>query len=171
MEAESKRLVQPMAEKCFEYLDQSIQIFENILKGESSHSSDFYKARNLVKDADECFKTTLKNAKKLLGIVPDYVSSDFLEFKKKLLKIDKIKIDNLEYEDIESELKNDETLKKWMTQDEIVSLFKAHYLNQQEGKRKLENIKARIILEKLNSLLLQAKQLQKDAIKKQAGIY
>jgi hypothetical protein len=64
-------------------------------------------------------------------------------------------------------LVNDEIMKAWLREEEIELFLQRHFQTQQEGKRKLENIKVRIVLDKLQELITQAKDLQKKAFEKQ----
>ncbi len=59
------------------------------------------------------------------------------------------------------ELLQDEFLNKLMDKEEIRKFLRLNYASQQEGKRKLSHIKIRIIFDKLDELLAEAKNLQK----------
>lgn len=154
----------PKASKCFEDIKTALGIFESLLKeGAESNSTEYYKARNCVKDAEVMYEKGLKNARKLLGPIPEYSSEEFLKWRAEVLEMQQILVKNEEYEALKSELLEDSFLREWMTEQEIIELLEIHYLTQQEGRRKLVNIKARIIFAKLFELLLKAKELQKQA--------
>jgi hypothetical protein len=109
----------------------------------------------------------LKNAKKLLGSLPEYASEEFIKWRTEMLEEHHILTFSQEFEDLKSELVNDEIIKAWLREEEIEIFLKRHFQTQQEGKRKLENIKVRIVLDKLQELITQAKDLQKKAFEKQ----
>jgi len=64
------------------------------------------------------------------------------------------------------ELMKDSLLLKIMSEDEIRSFFKKTYETQKNGKRELKNIKARIIIDKLEDMIQSTKELQRKALKK-----
>jgi len=72
-----------------------------------------------------------------------------------------------DYESLESEFFKDEILRKWMTVEEMKKFLKENIHSQRVGKRKLVNIKVRMIIDKLKELLRQARDLQKEVFKKQ----
>ena len=57
-----------------------------------------------------------------------------------------------------------------MTSEEVEAYLKAYYDTQRSGKRKLANIKIRMVLDKLASLLAEGQELQKTAQRKQQGL-
>jgi hypothetical protein len=57
-----------------------------------------------------------------------------------------------------------------MNAAEIEAYLKACFDKQKSGKRKLANIKMRMVLDKLASLLAEGQELQKKAQRKQQGL-
>ena len=168
MQKSTENLIYQKASKCWEYVNKSIQMFSDLLKGEGDlDSTVYYKARNLLRDADSYFKEALKNAKKLLGPIPAYTSNDYQKWRDELLEEFHILAMSEEYEALKSELIEDEYLREWMDKSSIELLLKKHFQTQQSGKRRLPNIKVRIILERLEDLINQAKDMNKQAIQKQ----
>lgn len=160
----------PQVTKCFEDLNAAVAVFENFL-GESStfEMSEYYKARNYVKEAEVQFQSALKNAKKYLGPLPEYASEEVMQRRAELLDRQKILAKSQEIEKLKSELLGDDLLREWLSEEEVVGSLERHFQTQQEGKRKLANIKIRIVLDKLQNLLAQAKGLQKEAFAKHRG--
>jgi hypothetical protein len=142
-------------------------MFSHLLKEEDFNTADYYKARNVLRDADGFFKETLKNAKKLLGPIPAYTSDDYQKWRDELLEEFRILAMSHEYEDLKSELFRDEFLREWMDEQSIERLLKKHFQTQQAGKRKLSNIKVRMILDRLEDLMNHAKDMNKQAVEKQ----
>jgi hypothetical protein len=160
----------PKVSRCFEDLYAAVAVFEKFLNESSAFEmAEYYKARNYVKDADAQFQAALKNAKKYLGPLPEYASEEVMQRRAELLDKQKILAKSQEYEKLKSELLEDELLREWLSEEEIVALMEKHYQTQQEGKRKLANIKIRMVLEKLQSLLAQAKGMQKEVFANYSG--
>ena len=168
MQKNTENLIYHKASKCWDCVNKSIQTFNHLLKEEGDFSTaEYYKARNLLRDADGFYKEALKNAKKLLGPVPPYTTEDYQKWRDELLEEFHILAMSQEYEELKSELLEDEFLHQWMDEDSIERLLKKHFQTQQSGKRKLSNIKVRIILDRLEDLIDQSKDMNKQAVQKQ----
>ena len=164
MEKFAEVQIYPKVSNCFDDIKTALGIFRRLLnKGAEFNSPEYYRGRNCVRDADDMFTEGLKNAKKLLGPIPEYSSEEFLKWRAEVLEKQKILAKNEEYESLKSELLEDAFLRDYMNEQEITDLLKVHYLTQQEGRRKLANIKARIVFAKLFELLSEAKDMQKKA--------
>jgi hypothetical protein len=157
----------PNVHKSLESLNEAILLFENFL-GETASSApgDYYRARNLLKQGEAAFQEALKNAKKLLGPMPAYATEEFRSWRAEFLTKHKILTHYQELENCRLEFHKDEFLSGILSQEEIDALLNLHFQSQQEGKRKLENLKIRIALDKLNELLIHAHELQKQALVK-----
>lgn len=168
MQKGTENLIYQKAAKCWEYVNKAIGIFNDLLKDAGDFNTPgYYKARNLLRDADNYLKEALQNAKKLLGPTPAYVSEDYQKWRDELLEEFHILAMSQEYADLRSELLADEFLREWMDEQSIELLLKKHFQAQQSGKRKLSNIKVRIILDRLEELINQAKELNNHAVQKQ----
>ena len=168
MQQGTENLIYHKASKCWECVNKSVEMFSNLLKEEESFKpADYYKARNLLRDADGFLKEALENAKKLLGPIPAYTADDYQKWRDELLEEFHILAMSQEYEDLRSELFKDEFLHEWMDEESIELLLKKHFQTQQSGKRKLSTIKVRIILDRLEDLINQAKDMNKQAVQKQ----
>ncbi len=153
------------ADKCFEVLSEAIRIFKIISeKNESFLQSDYYKARSLLREGEQYFEELLRNAKKLLGPAPAYVSPDFDKWRQDLLGKENILVTGSEAKEVLTELLEDENLKKWLPEEKIRNLFNKHFPSQQKGKRKLANIKVRILIDNLEEFLEETKGLNKRAM-------
>jgi hypothetical protein len=168
MQKSTENLIYHKASKCWECVNRSIQMFSDLLKEkEGFDTAAYYKARNLLRDADGFYKEALKNAKKLLCPIPPYTSDDYHKWRDELLEEFHILAMSQEYEELKSELFEDEFLHEWMDNENIEQLLKKHFQTQQSGKRKLPNIKVRIILDRLEDLINQSKDMNKQAVHKQ----
>lgn len=161
----------PNIHKSLDSLNQSIQLFENFLgEAASSAPGDYYRARNLLKQGQTAFQEALTIAKKLLGPMPEYATEDYRAWRAAFLEEHHILTHCQELESCRVEFQRDEFLTELLNPEEIDALLNLHFQSQQEGKRKLENLKVRIALDKLSELLIHAQELQKQAlIKHQQG--
>ena len=160
----------PNVQKSLGSLNESIRLFEELLHDEAPPSqADYYRARSLAKEGESAFQDALRGAKKLLGPLPDYTSEEFRQRRREFLEQNRILARGKELEDCRSELRQDGFLNRLMSVEEIDALLDLHYHSQQEGQRKLENIKVRIVLDKLSELLIHARELQKQAVLRQQG--
>ena len=148
-------------------INKAIQNFNNFLQESVSFSSqEYYLARNLLRDGDAFYQEALKDAKKFLGPLPDYVPPDFVKSRLDLLEKANILAKGQTLEDLKAELERDEFLMSVMSPEEVETSLKQYYFEQKIGKRKLAHIKVRILLNKLEALLSQAKDLKEKAQKK-----
>jgi len=168
MQQGTENLVYQKASKCWKYVNKAAEIFNLLLKEEGDfRTQDYYRARKVLRDADGFLQEAIKDAKKLLGPTPAYVAEDYQKWRDELLEEFHILAMSQDYEALRAELFADEFLREWMDEDNIELLLKKHFQTQQSGKRKLSNIKVRIILDRLEELIGQAKELNKRAIQKQ----
>jgi len=152
---------------CFDSLKLAVQTFEDYLKEEvSAASPEYYKARNYLRDGEKFFQEAFKEAKRLLGPLPPYSSADTEKWRLEFLSQHKILAASQELADMKEEVLSDEYLKQWMSQEDIERLLLKNYDAQKTGKRRLANIKGRILLDKLNELLAESQQLKKRAMDK-----
>ena len=160
----TENLIYQKAAKCWECVDKAILLFSVTINRKGDPSlPDYYMAKNLLRDADGFYNEALQSAKKLLGPPPSYSSLDYLKWRDKLLEEFQILATGQEYESLRSELMGDEFLRTRMSEDLIDTLLKKHFHSQQSGKTKLPNIKARMILERLEELIAEAEELNKQA--------
>ena len=168
MQQGTENLIYQKASKCWECVNKSVEMFDTLLKDEADFNKpDYNKARNLLREADGFLKDAFQNAKKLLGPTPVYISEDYQKWRDELLEEFHILALSQEYEELKAELFEDDFLRDWMDEKSIESLLKKHFQTQQSGKRKLSNIKVRIILDRLEELINHAKEMNKRAIQKQ----
>jgi hypothetical protein len=156
---------------CFDTLRLAIETFEGFLREASPASSpSYYKARNYLRDAEKFHQEVFKEAKRLLGPMPVYASADFEKWRQDFLSQHQILAASQEREAVKEELLADGRLSQWMSGADIERLLSKNFEAQKTGKRKLANIKVRIILDKLTELLAEAQELSKKAMEKfQAG--
>lgn len=168
MPQSTENLIYQKAAKCWDCVDKALFLFNDLMKEGGSFSlADYCEARNLLRDAEGLYDETVNNAKKLLGPPPSNSSADYLKWRDQLLEEFQILAMSKEYESLRSELVEDEFLRARMNEELIEALLKKHFQTQQSGKRRLSNIKVRMILYRLKELLGEAKELNKKAGLKQ----
>ncbi len=155
------------ATECRESVLKSIYLFKELLKEDVPFNAEEYeRAENILHEANGHYTETLKSAQKLLGSSSSNVSDEYLKWRDQLLDEFRILAASQELEDLRLELQKDEYLRGWMTEEEIAVFLMKHFHAQQSGKRKLSNIKVRIILDYLNDLLAEARELNRKVIQK-----
>lgn len=157
------------ASKAHESLTQAIEILEGVIRPDGAFPPhDFYRARNLLREGEKFFKEALGNAKKLLGPLPGYVAEDYAVWRTQSLNDKNVLAHGREIDDLIQELSSDDLIGLWMSEDEIKAYLEENFKNQQTGKRKLENIKVRMILDNLEALVARGKELNKLALQQRA---
>jgi len=150
-----------------ELLSKSIQAYQGYLQDDVAAGDPiYYRARNFLKEGKFFFEESLKEAKKLLGPIPVYAAKEFEEWKASALEENRIIIHGESPDELKTALMNDEFIRTMMSEAEIEAYVRDHFETQRSGKRKLANIKVRIMLDKLLSLAGQGQELQKAAQKK-----
>jgi hypothetical protein len=151
----------------FDHLKRSVQAFESYLNATGQEAdSDYYKARNFLRDGEKFYAETLKEAKRLLGPPPAYSSAVFEKWRSDFLSEHRIRVEAQELNDLREELIRNGQMEQWIGLEDIERLLAKDYEAQKSGKRKLANIKVRIILDRLQELLGQAGDLKKQAMAK-----
>lgn len=168
MEKFAEAQIFPVVSKSFDEIRVALRIFGNLLEeGVAFNSAEYYRARNFVKSGESLYQEAIKNARKVLGPLPEYASEDFIKWRSEIVEKRHILAKNQDFEALKAELIDDENINKFLTADEMSLFLQKHFQSQQKGKRKLVNIKIRIVLVKLQELILQVKDLQKKAFEKQ----
>ena len=158
----------PKAEKCYEILTEVQQAFNDILNSDGPFpQTKYYRARSLLKDGEKYFQELLQMAKKLMGPAPAYAAPDYEKWRQDFLLKEKVLITSAEEQQVLNELLEDELLKKWLSPEKIKELFSRYYPQQQQGQRKLANLKMRLIIDYLQELLQQCQELKKKTMAKQ----
>jgi hypothetical protein len=171
MQVQIEREIYIRASRAFSVLSEAITIFQTYLEPTvAANAAHYYKARNLLKEGKAYHDQTLQDAKKLLGPIPIYAAKDFEKWRAEALVQNKIVVQGKTEEDLLQELVNDEFLKTIMGPEEIGGYVSANFETQRSGKRKLENIKIRMVLDRLAGLARAGQELQQKAQRKQQGL-
>jgi predicted MPP superfamily phosphohydrolase len=155
------------ASRCIDSLKLAVGTFERYLKPEvAADSPDYYKARNYLREAETSFEGTLSEAKRLLGPLPAYAAADFEKWRSEFLNRHKIVAESIELNSLREELLRDEHLARWLAPEDVERLLLKNFEPQTKGKRRLANIKVRVVLDGLSMLLYRARELQKSSMEK-----
>ena len=171
MQVQIEREIFIRSSRSFTVLTEAIQIFRDYVQNSTaSNDPEYYRARNFLKEGKAFYEQSLQDAKKLLGPIPIYAAKDFEGWRSQALIENKIVVSGQTIEELQAELTVDDFVKTMMSAEEIEAYLKACFDKQKSGKRKLSNIKIRMVLDKLTSLLAEGQELQKTAQRKQQGL-
>src|SRR4030066_2015696 len=156
----------------FDSYKQALKAFESYLASPGLGATpDYYKARNYLRDAEKFYEETFAEAKKLLGPLPHYASSEFEKWRSDFLSQHKILVESQEFAALKEELFQNGQLVRWIDSPDLAPLLAKDYEAQKIGKRKMANIKVRILLDRLQELAAQSSELKKRAQEKlQSGV-
>ena len=171
MQVQIEREIFIRSSRSYSVLTEAIQIFRDYLQNTTaSNDPEYYRARNFLKEGKAFYDQSLQDAKKLLGPIPIYAAKDFEGWRCQILVENKIVVKGQTLEELLAELTVDDFVKTMMKAEEIEVYLKTCYDKQKSGKRKIANIKIRMVLDKLASLLAEGQELQKTAQRKQQGL-
>lgn len=170
MKVQIEREIYIRSSRSYAVLTEAIQVFRKYLQDvTAANDPEYYRARNFLKEGKAFYDQTIQDAKKLLGPIPIYAAKDFEGWRSQVLVANKIVVKGETLEELRAELTVDDFVKTMMSAEEVETYLKAYYDEQKSGKRKLANIKIRMILDKLASLVAEGQELQKTAQRKQQG--
>jgi enamine deaminase RidA (YjgF/YER057c/UK114 family) len=160
------------ANLAFEACKQAVKMFEAYLATAGTGAMpDYYKARTFLRDAEKFYQETLGEAKKLLGPLPPYASAEFEKWRFDFLSQHKILVESEEFAALKEELAQNGHIVRWIDSADLDRLLAKDYESQKIGKRKMANIKVRILLDRLQELMIRANELKKRAMEKlQKGV-
>ena len=171
MQVPVEREIYIRASRSFAVLTEAIQIFRSYLDPTTAPSApEYYRARNFFKEGKAFYDQTVQDAKKLLGPIPIYAAKEFEAWRSQALIEKKIVVRGQTPEELRAELTSDDFIQTIMRPEEVDAYLQAHYEAQKTGKRKLANIKIRMALDKLATLVAEGQELQKTAQRKQQGL-
>jgi hypothetical protein len=159
------------ASRGHDILSKSIRAFRDYLKSDAPPTSpEYYRARNLLKEGRVFCEDVVREAKKLLGPVPAYAPREYGESRARTLEENRIVVGGRTPGDLLSQLSADAAIRDMMSEEEIETYLRDHFEAQSSGKRKLANIKVRMMLDRLFSLVEEGVAAQKAAQRKQQGL-
>ena len=171
MQIQIEREIYIRASRSHIVLKDALQFFRSYLQDTTpSNDPGYYRARNFLKEGKAFYDQTIQDAKKLLGPIPIYAAKDFEGWRSQALIENKIVATGQNLEELRAELTVDDFVRTIMVPEEVDAYLQKNFEAQSSGKRKLANIKIRMILDKLASLVAEGQELQKTAQRKQQGL-
>jgi hypothetical protein len=159
------------ASRGHEILGKALAAFREYLESETDPGSpEYYRARNLLKEGRTFCADVVREAKKLLGPVPVYAPREYEEMRLRTLEENRITIRGEDPEAIRRQLAADSLVRSMMSEDEIDAYLRDHLEAQRSGKRKLMNLKVRLLIDRLYGLAEEGLAAQKAAQRKQQGL-
>ncbi|MGB9892789.1 MAG: hypothetical protein ACPLRA_00130 [Candidatus Saccharicenans sp.] len=152
----------------YEALSQSVNLFKIYLDEKTPASgSEYYRAKSLLREGKLFFEEVLKEARKLLGPLPPYSTPEYAKWREETSKDIKLALgDKVDYETIKNLILSDSILPRLFSSVELENYLNKYYEDQKKGLRKLENLKCRIAIARLDDLIHEAEELFKQAQKK-----
>lgn len=171
MQVQIEREIYIRASRSYSVLTEAIQMFRGYLQDTTAPTDPiYYRARNFLKEGKAFHDQTIQDAKKLLGPIPIYAAKDFEKWRTQVLVENKIVVHGQTLEELLQELTTDDFIRTIMSPEEVESYIKTNFETQRSGKRKLANIKIRMALDKIATLVAEGQELQKTAQRKQQGL-
>ena len=131
----AEKLIYPKASKGFNSLYKAIDLFEKFLdETHAATSPEYYSARKFYKEGKTYGEEALKNAKRLLGPMPEYVTDEYLRWRENLLEHYHILAKSQELKALHEELIKDDYLAQLMAPEEIKHFLDLVYPSQKAGK-------------------------------------
>lgn len=159
------------AAQAFDKLRAALEALTEFMNPETPpHLPIYYKGRNYMKEGKMFLDAAIKDAKKLLGPAPAYSSQEFQKWRDATLAENRIVLQSRNPEDLAIELSGDGFVAGFATNQEISEYVRKNFEDQGKGKRKIENMKVRLILDALITLHDRVQKLQKKAQRKQQGL-
>ncbi len=159
------------SQRCRALVDEARQEFRNFLDaGAGAPPAVYYRARNLLREAKAALEDTIKVSRRLLGPVPAYAAPEFEAWRTKTVEEMKLVLHGRDAGELKDELARDDLLAGIMVREDVASYVDARFDSQASGNRKVRNFKARMLIDRLSTLVREAEELQKQALKKQQGL-
>ena len=155
--------------RCFDLLTTSLESLEQMTKLPKIEPNEYYRIRNQVREAKAALDEVMKETHRLFGPAPAYASADFEALRRQSLEKAQLLLRAETKEEIISELWQDELVKRFFSLEEVKPFVEAQFESQRKGKRRLFNLKARLLIEKMKQQLEKATGLLKD-IKGKVGL-
>ncbi len=148
--------------RCLDLLTTSLESLEEMTTRPKIEPNEYYRIRNQVREAKAALDEVMKETHRLFGPAPAYASADFETLRRQSLENAQLLLRVEAKEEITGELLQDELVKRFFSPQEVSQFVEAQFESQRKGKRKLSNLKARLLIEKMKQLLEKATGLVKE---------
>ncbi len=149
--------------RCFELAHEALELMRTCnVRSVKATSQEYGQARAKFDEAQDHFEEALAFVKSLLGPLPPQASPEEAEQKRREAAARGLLVSGRTLEELNLELSADPLVQAIMTRPEIEEALARTYPSQSVGNRKMANIKARILLDRLQAKLVEAADLEKD---------
>jgi len=172
MSKKPENLLYFKAGSCFDLLSLAQASFVEFLKEPGPEAlPKYYRSRNYLRDAESAYAEAFKEAKRLVGPLPvAYSSAEFQKWRGEFVTQHRIITAGQDLDALKNEILEDSLFRQYIGPGDVQRLLAKNFEAQRAGKRKLENLKVRILFDKLGEQLNAAQSLAKEAREKfQAG--
>jgi hypothetical protein len=150
---------------CFELAGEALRMMRSCAAaGAGASTGEFYRARAKLREAWSHFQEALAVIQKLLGPLPAYATPEFKAMRLQTATEHRLTVKGMTLEELKDEVGADPLIQTVMSPNEVAEGLSRHFVIQRTGKRKLEHIKVRILLDKLKAYLAEADRLEKKAL-------
>jgi len=164
MSKKTENLLYLKAASCFDLISLAQTSFAEFLAEPGPEAlPKYYRARNYLRDAESAFNEAFKEAKRLVGPLPPYSSPEFERWRNEFLTTYSIIAAGQDFNALRDELLNDSLVSQYMNPEDAVRLLAKNYEAQSSGKRKLANLKVRILFDRLGEMMNAARGQAKQA--------
>ncbi len=151
--------------RCFDLAREALSLMRGCAtRGSGISTGDFYKARAKLREARAHFQEALTAIQKLLGPLPAYASPEFKTMRQETAAEHRLTVKGMTLEELKEEVGADPLVQTVMTHAEVTEGLARHFVIQRTGKRKLEHIKVRLLLDKLKTYLTEADGLEQKVL-------
>jgi len=149
--------------RCFELAHEALELMRACnVRSVKASSREYGQARAKFDEAQDHFEEALAFVKSLLGPQRVPEPPDEVERKRREAAAQALVASGRTLEELNLELSGDPLVQAVMTRPEIEEALARTYPSQSIGNRKMANIKARILLDKLQAKLVEAADLEKE---------
>lgn len=149
--------------RCFELAHEALELMRTCnTRSVKATSWEYDRARAKFDEAQGHFEEALAFVKSLLGPLPAPEPPDEIERKRREAAAQALVVSGRTLEELNLELSADPLVQAVMTRPEIEEALARTYPSQNVGNRKMANIKARILLDRLQAKLVEAADLEKE---------
>jgi len=171
MSKTTENLLYIKAGSCFDLISLAQAAFAEFLQEPGTEAlPKYYRARNYLRDAESAYNEAFREAKRLVGPLPPYSSPEFEKWRSEFVTQYSILAAGQDLDSLKDDLLKDGLISQHISPGDVDRLLAKNFETQRRGKRKLENLKVRILFDKLGELMSATQGLAREAREKfQAG--
>jgi hypothetical protein len=154
MSKKIENLLYLKAANCFDLISLAQASFAEFLADLGTEAlPKYYRARNYLRDAESAYNEAFKEAKRLVGPLPAYSTPEFEKWRNEFVINHSIIAAGQDFNCLKDELLKDSLVSQYMSPEDAERLLAKNYEAQRSGKRKLANLKVRILFDRLGEMI------------------